>query len=526
MSQLLPTRPISNMINTATSERPQRDSAIGGEEPMNTAGDTLARATGSSRDSQQAQGPPNEESMSTGLCASSEQWDARAMRHKLEFSPGIWENDEFDKFIASFQYPLCIKSDNMRRTIKRLLSGDPKAGEAIKIFKEWHEKIDRWGPRFIGRDKYGFADVVNSLVGYWRAFSFQADEEGNEASIRWAVDGLIIHAFQLRPGANQAWRSEMELVLPDVPDTVRADAITTYTLPERWNLFLSDCPNNFVFSGTWIPDSAYKTKMFVTSTHEAKLRATEVAKRRVQLTLYTSQLHRRALCLTDGPVFGTTLDHNVLTFYVANWEGDTVVVRPVLRPYNLRSFDRFIEVYFMLSRIADFQKLWIEAEMRRWDEDTRRQQSKFEASAKKHWRPGFDTTRKRKRSDGGGQGQRRQDTGDADHMEERGGIGSSSKHEIRVVEDRVKRGDPPPKDGYPLSDIHLYIFDRHPEFQPCCCMPSVSDWSRDTSSHSQYHKGVGLGSLGHNDIEDASTPGGEETISRREWDTMISDTTL
>ncbi|EJC99099.1 uncharacterized protein FOMMEDRAFT_23021 [Fomitiporia mediterranea MF3/22] len=246
--------------------------------------------------------------------------------------------------------------------------------------------------------------------------------------------------------------------------------------------------------------------MFVTSVWEWKLKAFKVVKRQEQLTMYSSQLHRRALCLRDGPVFGATLDQNELVLYVSNWEEDAVVVRRVLRPYDLRFFSHFIESYFMLSRIAEFQSSWIQAEMRRWDEDPKRQRSEVEASAKKPWRPISKPDRKRKHSDGRGQeGQRGEDTGDEGLMEEGEDVGSSRKHEIRVVEDRVKRGDPPPKDGYPLSDVHLYIFDRHPELQPCCRMPSISDWSRDTSSHSQYHKGVGLGSLGHTVVENIST---------------------
>ena len=47
--------------------------------------------------------------------------------------------------------------------------------------------------------------------------------------------------------------------------------------------------------------------------------------RQVQLTMFSSQQHRRALGLEDGPVFGATLNKNILQFYVSNWEDDTVV---------------------------------------------------------------------------------------------------------------------------------------------------------------------------------------------------------
>ncbi|EJC97683.1 uncharacterized protein FOMMEDRAFT_32446 [Fomitiporia mediterranea MF3/22] len=163
------------------------------------------------------------------------------------------------------------------------------------------------------------------LVNAWKTTLIHAESKVNEAAHRRGADIIMIEqAFQNRPGADHIWRPEIDMVLPDTPDTVKADAVASLTLPEEWSSFLKQIYNQYVFSWTWTVELIDLPESTVTFSFEAKVDDFKVVLRQVQLTIFSSQLHRRALGLEDGPVFGATFNKNILRFYVSNWENDTV----------------------------------------------------------------------------------------------------------------------------------------------------------------------------------------------------------
>ena len=127
------------------------------------------------------------------------------------------------------------------------------------------------------------------------------------------------------------------MVLPGTPDTVKADAVASLTLPKKWTKFLKRLYNQHVFSWAWCERLIELPASIVTLGFEARVDDPKVASRQVQLTIFSSQQHRRALGLTDGPVFGAVLNNNKRQFYVSNWENNTVV-RIILCSFNLYSF--------------------------------------------------------------------------------------------------------------------------------------------------------------------------------------------
>ncbi|EJC98184.1 uncharacterized protein FOMMEDRAFT_171140 [Fomitiporia mediterranea MF3/22] len=414
------------------------------------------------------------------LCEMPDEWDIWASKHKIRFVSEDWKNETFDDFMASLKYPRYIQSEGLLHRVERLVSRDPKGAEAIRKFKTWRNGLS--DTRLEDCDTYGFEEGLFFLVACWRSISFQASTAGGEASIRKAIHDLIELAFQLRPGADQAWRSEVEMALPDSPETVRAGTVVTWNFRDDWDTVVKRFNNNYVFSWASSPDLIYIQRSIITFLFEAKLHKPQVARRRIQLTMYSSQLHRRALCLRDGPVFGASLDHNVLTFYVSYWKGDTVIVQSIIGKYEVLDFADFVEIYFILCRISEFQSSWLQEEMARWNEDPEGQKAKLKESRTRRWRREYREFGNRNHAEGGN----REGQGGGDHYEpvpdkanQEVDIGTSRAHDINLLEDRIKRGDSPPKDGYPLSEVYLYIFDHNAKFQPHYRISSVSEWATE-----------------------------------------------
>ncbi|EJC97686.1 uncharacterized protein FOMMEDRAFT_32448 [Fomitiporia mediterranea MF3/22] len=206
----------------------------------------------------------------------------------------------------------------------------PKGARAQSQFSRWRDRLDR--DKIEPCDKYYFEMSLPILVNAWKSTLIQADPVVNEASNRRGTDTMIELAFQNRPGADHIWRAEVDMVLPDTPDLVRADAVAALTLPADWTDFLEELDNRYVFSWAW---SALLTDMpgsIVTFGFESKVDDPEDVLRQIQLDLFSGQLHRRALRLKDGPVFGATLNKNILQLYVANWKNGTLV--RILSMYN------------------------------------------------------------------------------------------------------------------------------------------------------------------------------------------------
>ena len=130
---------------------------------------------------------------------------------------------------------------------------------------------------------------------------------------------------------------EVDMVLPDTPDTVKADAVASLTLPEEWTEFLDELHNEHVFSWAWCERLIELPASIVTLGFEARVDDPKDGSRHVQLTMFSSQLHRRSLGLENGPVFGAILNENTLELYVSYWENDTVV-RIILCSFNMCSF--------------------------------------------------------------------------------------------------------------------------------------------------------------------------------------------
>ncbi|EJD06113.1 uncharacterized protein FOMMEDRAFT_26867 [Fomitiporia mediterranea MF3/22] len=202
----------------------------------------------------------------------------------------------------------------------------PPSKASVKT--RWRDQLGR--DRTEPGDKYRFAALLPILVNAWMSTSFQANPVVNEVSNRRGTDTMIELAFQLRRGADHIWRAEVDMVLPGTPDCVRADAVAALNLPEDWTDFLGELNNRYVFSWAWTVELIDLPESTVTFSYEAKVDDFKVVLRQVQLTMFSSQLHRRALGLEDGPVFGATFNKNILRFYVSNWENDTVVVRRIL----------------------------------------------------------------------------------------------------------------------------------------------------------------------------------------------------
>ncbi|EJC97684.1 uncharacterized protein FOMMEDRAFT_171606 [Fomitiporia mediterranea MF3/22] len=277
------------------------------------------------------------------------------------------------------------------------------------------------------------------------------------------------------------------MVLPGHPDTVKAGAVASLTLPREWTKLMGRLCNQHVFSWAWCQKLTKLPASIVTLGFEAKVDDPKVGSREAQLTMFSGQLHRRALSFTDGPVFGATLNDNKLQFYVSIWENDTVVVRPVNDIFELKDFDSFIECYFFLCGLSEFQSLWLKKEMKRWNEDRDKQETKLRDSAAKPWRKSDRENNKGGRTNNSNQdrgdetdlGEVEPDEEDQDDVEV--DVGTSRKHEIELLEDRINRGDSPPKDGYPLTEVYRYIFDHNPNFQSRRHVPSVSEWARESS---------------------------------------------
>ena len=121
----------------------------------------------------------------------------------------------------------------------------------------------------------------------------------------------------------------VELALPDEPDSVRAECVTTMSLPicDREELEHHCRSFNFSWSYGMKPHSIIT---FVLVVSEGKSdRAEREALRRLQMCFYSCHMHRRALFCKEGEVFGAHLHNAELQFYVSFWNGD-VLVRPFL----------------------------------------------------------------------------------------------------------------------------------------------------------------------------------------------------
>ncbi|EJD06114.1 uncharacterized protein FOMMEDRAFT_153486 [Fomitiporia mediterranea MF3/22] len=457
----------------------------------------------STRDNHHARKPPSKASVKTRassrvsslsasiLCRTLKTWEEWATLHKIRFIEEDWKNDEFNNFMKSLKYPSCILEEDVIRMVDAWLHHLPNGEQVQREFSSWRDRLN--SDKIELGDKYQFAMSLPILLYAWKTALIHAEPKINEASNRRGADILIELAFQSRPGGRLYM--EVDMILPGHPDTVKADAVASLTLPREWTKLMGRLRNQHVFSWAWCEKLTKLPASIVTLGFEAKVDDPKVVSRQVQLTMFSSQLHRRALGLTDGPVFGTVLSDNKLHFYVSVWENDTVVVRWVNDIFELTEFGRFIECYFFLCGISEFQSSWLKNEMKRWDEDRDKQETKLRESATNPWRKGGKENNKGGRH-ANNSNQDRGDENDlgevepdeADQDDEEVDVGTSRKHDIELLEDRINRGDSLPKDGYPLTEVSRYIFDHNLKFQSRRHVPSVLEWARDSSQFVGYYE--------------------------------------
>ncbi|EJC99927.1 uncharacterized protein FOMMEDRAFT_160402 [Fomitiporia mediterranea MF3/22] len=356
-------------------------------------------------------------------------WTTWSQVHKIRpfDEQAYWENEEFDDFMKNCKYPNVLKCE--RENIVELLQymGDVSES-AVEDIRSWIENI--CSEKLEDIDRYNFRGWFPHICASWKSFINAKGREKNKSSCRKGVDNIIEVAFELRPNSDHVWQSEMELVLPDKPNKAVANTITSKDLPERWQSIVHGVPNNFTLR--W----SYSTSIplsIITSAFEAKANNLDTAIRQITMDFYSAQLHRRALCCNkDGPVFGTILNQESLTFYVSYWDGDEL---PILqRPYSLTFLPDLLESYFILCRISEFQSQWLENEFRQWDSDIIAQRSKlFNAVAKRPWR-----------------GEKRSDKGPTSGAPQAGGTGSAGQSDMMLDKGSVDSFDFS-EGGHPLT---------------------------------------------------------------------------
>lgn len=110
-----------------------------------------------------------------------------------------------------------------------------------------------------------------------------------------------------------------------MPESVRADAIVTKTLPSKWLRIIQHYRGRHVFSWSWESLLSAREASIISLCFEAKQDDFAKVLRQLQLDFYSAQKHRRALGMKDGLVFGAILNAGVLTYYVSFWDGDFLV---------------------------------------------------------------------------------------------------------------------------------------------------------------------------------------------------------
>ncbi|KAL5534781.1 hypothetical protein ACEPAG_1245 [Sanghuangporus baumii] len=289
-----------------------------------------------------------------------ETWTIWSTTHPNVFTEETWANQRSGEF--ELKYPDYLRDEQ----IQYLIIDDPLDAEGITWFRSWLAMSD--SDSFETTDPLRSGNWFSHLWLSWKKLVYNGSEYSNESAQRQAADDLIIYAFQMRNGAGHVFRPQVPVLVP--PDQLISDAMTTMDLPGPWAFYIQGLKNRYIFSWSW--------RSVLSTLYGAQKLS----------TLYGAQKHRRALGMTDGFVFGSILNDGEMSIYVSHWRNDTLIVDDVFHPFKLEIFGYFVECFFSLCKISDFQKKWLEDEFGRWNEAMNVQKKKlFDASESKDvWR--------------------------------------------------------------------------------------------------------------------------------------------
>ncbi|OCB90781.1 hypothetical protein A7U60_g1966 [Sanghuangporus baumii] len=299
--------------------------------------------------------------------------------HPNAFTEETWVNQRSGEF--ELKYPDYLRDEQ----IQYLISNDPRDAEGITSFQTWLAMSS--SDSFETADPLLSGNWFSHLWLSWKKLAYNGGKYLNGNAQRQAADDLIIYAFQMRNGAGHVVRPQAPFLVP--PDQLISDAVTTMDLPRPWAFYIQGLKSRYLFSWSWYRSIVDSLKPnVITFVFSAEQNYVKVVKRKLIMALYGAQKQRRALRMTDGFVFGSILNNGEMSIYVSYWRNDTLIVEAVFHPFKLEIFGYFVECFFALCKISDFQKKWLEDEFGRWNEAMNVQKKKlFDASESKDvWR--------------------------------------------------------------------------------------------------------------------------------------------
>ncbi|KAL5495819.1 hypothetical protein ACEPAI_1283 [Sanghuangporus weigelae] len=303
-----------------------------------------------------------------------ETWTIWSSTHPNAFMEETWANQRSGEF--ELKYPDYLRDDEQLVDQNQyLISDDPRDAEGITSFRNWLAMSSS--------DSFETADPLRS---------------GNWFSHLWLSWKKLYFSLTI------AFRPQAPVLVP--PDQLISDAVTTMDLPGPWAFYIQGLKNRYIFSWSFyrsVVDNL--TPNVITFVFEAKQNDVKVVKRQLIMLFYGAQKHRRALGMTDGFIFGSILNNGEISIYVSHWRNEIwyvfifcirqqliecarKIVEAVFHPFKLEIFGYFVECFFALCKISDFQKKWLEEEFGRWNEAMNVQRKKlFDASESKDvWR--------------------------------------------------------------------------------------------------------------------------------------------
>jgi len=308
--------------------------------------------------------------MNEAARSGAERWNETETQNDCNLQPNAKNVPQFNDFLT-IKYPKFVKDRQFIESISRLEDQMYNSIQEIpygikRPYAPWASNLS--DDEIQVEDPYVVEQWGHTLYTYWDSNWRAHNKSGTEMDVRYGIDGLLKLAFEVRLGARHAYKTERDLFLPRSPVTSTADGITTMMLPDDWIEFLNTLQDSYIFA------SQRDMGEVITFAYEAKCVDVVAASRQLTLYLCSAQHQRRALCFSDGPIYGATIVGDRFTMYSSEWVGDKVAVSRSKLIFDLGTFPAFIKCYLFLCRVADHLAEEVDKVFQGWkSEDTKRE---------------------------------------------------------------------------------------------------------------------------------------------------------
>ncbi|KAF8641753.1 hypothetical protein AX16_009830 [Volvariella volvacea WC 439] len=302
-----------------------------------------------------------------------------------------------DDIVKAIKYPHeLVKEENFVGLVSHNRWAEAIADWGLQPYQDWVKTIsdaqmDHTGEFPLRVRNYG-------VYNFWQSHvNNLLHDPLNKAGIRREVDSIMELALDLKDplGGREGKRYlvDQPLALPRSPWFVIANGLATIELPLAWqnSLLENQQSNRHVFACT--DSETLPTGQITTFALQVDACDSMAASRKLALALSSIQHHRRALGLSNTPVFGATLIGYQLRVYCSEWLragiDAEVSVFPTTVSFATNAFQGFLKCYLFLCKLADLAIEGARREFERWDNvpERGRIQHQNSVAARNPWRP-------------------------------------------------------------------------------------------------------------------------------------------